>query len=63
MTKTANTDILKREELSMFDLTDKKHRLQGYGKIIGMQMYDKGIDWVLGPSIDMCFDHLMYLSD
>lgn len=32
-----------------------------YGKIIGMQMNDKGVDWVLGPSIDMCFDHLMYL--
>lgn len=32
-----------------------------YGKIIGMQMNDKGIDWVLAPSIDMCFDHLMYL--
>ncbi|MBP3361635.1 MAG: glycoside hydrolase family 3 protein [Clostridia bacterium] len=33
-----------------------------YGKIIGMQMNDKGIDWVLGPSIDMCIDHLMYLT-
>lgn len=33
-----------------------------YGKIIGMQMNDKGIDMVLGPSIDMCFDHLMYLT-
>ena len=33
-----------------------------YGKMIGMQMNDKGIDWVLGPSIDMCFDHLMYLT-
>lgn len=32
-----------------------------WGKIIGMQMNDKGVDWVLGPSIDMCFDHLMYL--
>lgn len=32
-----------------------------WGKIIGMQMNDKGIDWVLAPSIDMCFDHLMYL--
>ena len=32
-----------------------------HGKIIGMQMNDKGIDWVLGPSIDMCFDPLMYL--
>lgn len=31
------------------------------GKIIGMQMNDKGIDWVLGPSIDMCFDPMMYL--
>lgn len=28
-----------------------------YGKIIGMQMNDKGIDCVLGPAIDMCFDH------
>ncbi|MBQ7332931.1 MAG: hypothetical protein IJW38_01110 [Clostridia bacterium] len=33
-----------------------------YGKSIGMQMNDKGVDWVLGPSIDMCFDHLMYLT-
>lgn len=32
-----------------------------YGKIIGMQCNDKGVDWVLGPSIDMCFDPLMYL--
>lgn len=32
-----------------------------YGKLIGMQMNDKGVDWVLGPSIDMCFDPLMYL--
>lgn len=32
-----------------------------WGRILGMQMNDKGIDWVLGPSIDMCFDHLMYL--
>ncbi len=32
-----------------------------YGKCLGMQMNDKGIDWILGPSIDMCFDHLMYL--
>ena len=27
------------------------------GKVIGMQMNDKGVDWVLGPAIDMCFDH------
>ncbi|MBQ7960502.1 MAG: hypothetical protein IJ285_04710 [Clostridia bacterium] len=33
-----------------------------WGKCIGMQMNDKGIDWVLSPSIDMCFDHLMYLT-
>lgn len=32
------------------------------GKITGMQMNDKGIDWVLGPSIDMCMDHTMYLT-
>lgn len=32
-----------------------------YGKAHAMQMNDKGIDWTLGPSIDMCFDHLMYL--
>ncbi len=32
-----------------------------FGKIIGMQMNDKGIDWVLQPSIDMCLDPLMYL--
>ena len=32
-----------------------------FGKTIGMQMNDKGIDWVLQPSIDMCIDHLMYL--
>ena len=31
------------------------------GKIIGMQMNDKGIDWVLGPSIDMCMEHTNYL--
>lgn len=33
-----------------------------WGKIQGMQMNDKGIDWVLGPSIDMCFDPMMYLT-
>ena len=33
-----------------------------YGKVLGMQMNDKGIDWILGPSIDMCLDHLMYLT-
>lgn len=33
-----------------------------WGKCIGMQMNDKGIDWVFGPSIDMCFDPLMYLT-
>lgn len=33
-----------------------------YGKCIGMRMNDRGIDWVLAPSIDMCFDHLMYLE-
>lgn len=33
-----------------------------YGKIIGMQMNDKGVDWALTPSIDMCFNHLMYLT-
>ncbi|MBE6542420.1 MAG: hypothetical protein E7672_08245 [Ruminococcaceae bacterium] len=27
------------------------------GKIIGMSFNDKGVDWVLGPCIDMCFDH------
>ncbi len=32
-----------------------------YGKMIGMHMNAKGVDWVLGPSIDMCFDPLMYL--
>ena len=32
-----------------------------WGKLQGMQMNDKGIDWILGPSIDMCFDHAMYL--
>lgn len=32
-----------------------------WGKTIGMQMNDKGVDWVLGPSIDMCFDPCMYL--
>lgn len=32
------------------------------GKCMGMQMNDKGIDWILGPSIDMSFDHLMYLT-
>lgn len=33
-----------------------------WGKIQGMQMNAKGIDWVLGPSIDMCIDPLMYLT-
>lgn len=33
-----------------------------YGKCMGMQMNDKGIDWILAPSIDMNFDHLMYLT-
>ncbi len=32
-----------------------------WGKSLGMQMNDKGIDMILGPSIDMCFDPLMYL--
>lgn len=32
-----------------------------YGKTIGMQMNDAGIDWALAPSIDMCFDPQMYL--
>ncbi len=32
-----------------------------WGKVMGMQMNDKGVDWILGPSIDMCFDPLMYL--
>ena len=32
------------------------------GKTIGMQMNDKGVDWVLGPCIDMSFDHMMYLA-
>lgn len=31
------------------------------GRVTGMQMNDKGIDWVLQPSIDMCFDKMMYL--
>ena len=32
------------------------------GKLIGMQMNDKGVDWVLGPAIDMAFDQFMYLG-
>ena len=32
-----------------------------WGKTIGMQCNDKGVDWVLGPSVDMCLDPLMYL--
>ena len=32
-----------------------------WGKTLGMQMNDKGVDWILQPSIDMCFDPLMYL--
>ena len=32
-----------------------------WGKVIGMQMNDKGIGWVLAPSIDMCLDPMMYL--
>lgn len=32
------------------------------GKIIGMQMNDKGIDCVLGPCIDMYMSELMYLG-
>ena len=32
-----------------------------WGKALGMQMNDKGVDMILGPSIDMCFDPLMYL--
>ena len=32
------------------------------GKIYGMQMNSKHIDWILQPSIDMCLDHLMYLT-
>ena len=33
-----------------------------YGRMIGMQMNDKGIDWVLGPSMDLCFDHAQSLT-
>lgn len=32
-----------------------------WGRIMGMQMNDKGVDWILQPSIDMCFDPMMYL--
>lgn len=32
-----------------------------WGKIMGMQLNDKGVDWVLQPSIDLCYDPLMYL--
>lgn len=33
-----------------------------YGRMIGMQMNDKGIDWVLGPSMDLCLDHAQSLT-
>lgn len=33
-----------------------------FGKILGMQMNANGVDWVLGPSIDLSLDHLMYLE-
>lgn len=33
-----------------------------FGKTIGMQMNSNGIDWVLGPSVDLSLDHLMYLE-
>ena len=32
-----------------------------WGKVLGMQMNDKGIDWILQPSIDMYMNHLMPL--
>lgn len=38
-----------------------KEDAYNWGKVIGMQMNDKGVDWVLAPSIDMCFDPMMYL--
>lgn len=42
--------------------TRSPEKAYDFGKSIGMQMNDKGVDWVLAPSIDMCFDHLMYLT-
>lgn len=36
---------------------DPEKNAYEYGRIVGMQMNDKGIDCVLGPAIDMCFDH------
>ena len=27
------------------------------GKANGMQLNDRGVDWLLGPAIDLCFDH------
>lgn len=42
--------------------TKSKEDAYNYGKTIGMQMNSKGIDWVLEPSIDIRYDHLMYLT-
>lgn len=33
-----------------------------WGRILGMQMNAKGVDWILGPSIDMYQNHVMYLT-
>ena len=33
-----------------------------WGKVMGMQMNDKGIDWILQPSIDMYMNHMFPLQ-
>ena len=32
-----------------------------WGKVMGMQMNSKGLDWILQPSIDMYMNHMMPL--
>ncbi len=40
---------------------DTEEAAYEYGKIVGMQMNDHDVDWVLGPIADMLIDHTMPL--
>lgn len=47
---------------SSLGATQSEEDAYNWGKVMGMQMNDKGIDWVLQPSIDMYMHHLMPLA-
>ncbi len=42
--------------------TQSEDDAYNYGKIIGMQMNENGIDWVLAPAIDMYYSRLMIMA-